>query len=277
MNESEFNLVSLPNGWTVGRFAALERLAGVRHLVTTRRGLSVDLIRAERAAAAKALAGAMGIRGVAFLEQIHGNEIIEVAGGSAWPAACGPAGRGDGLVTDVPGLGLMGVSADCPLILVADAQGPAVGMAHASWRGTVRLIASKLVGRLAERYGAEPSRLVACICPSAGPRRYEVGPDVVEAAVAGIGPGARAFFTTRAESGGTRSDGKMPSPRDGKTFFNLWAANRDQLLAAGLREENVHVAGICTIERNDLFPSHRVEGASAGRFAAVIAAGCQGV
>ena len=37
-----------------------------------------------------------------------------------------------------------------------------------------------------------------------------------------------------------------------------------------LREENVHVAGVCTIERNDLFPSHRVEGSRAGRFAAVI-------
>jgi copper oxidase (laccase) domain-containing protein len=30
------------------------------------------------------------------------------------------------------------------------------------------------------------------------------------------------------------------------------------------------VAGVCTLCRNDLFPSHRREGEAAGRFAAVI-------
>ena len=255
MNETGFSLVTLSNGWTVGRFASLERLPAIRHLVTTRRALDVDLIRADRPAAANALGEAMGIRGVAWLEQVHGDVILDAA-------ACGPAGKGDGLVTDVPGLGLLGVSADCPLILVADPQGVAVGMAHASWRGTLRRIAFGLIRRLAARYRAEPSRLIACICPSAGPRRYEVGPDVVEAALAGIGPEASRYFHKIGDC-----------PYFTKALFDLWAANRDQLLAAGLREENVHVAGICTITRNDLFPSHRAEGRRAGRFAGVIAIG----
>ena len=255
---SVFSLHDLPNGWTVGRFGALDRLAGVRHAVTSRRGLDVDLVRADRQAAAEALAGAMGIRAVAFLEQVHGDEILEISGrgpgGPARPGASGLAGRGDGLLTDEPGLGLMVVSADCPLVLLAEKDGRAVGVAHASWRGTVKQISLKLARRAAERYGLDPSRLVACISPSAGPRRYEVGPEVVASAIAGIGPHAVAFFPRR----------------DGKTFFDLWAANRHQLLAAGLREENVHVAGFCTIERNDLFPSRRAEGPRAGRFAAVI-------
>jgi polyphenol oxidase len=300
---NDFSFHDLPNGWTVGRFASLERMPAIRHLVTTRRALDVDLIRADRPTAAKALAEAMGLRGVAWLEQVHGDAILDVAtdrlagpehsrgaGGSTWLAA----GKGDGLVTATPGLGLMCVSADCPLVLVADMDGRAVGVAHASWRGTVKRITLKLVRRMAERYGLDPSRLVGCICPSAGPERYEVGPEVVEAALAGIGPEARRYFHPQTESctmdptgaigpdcegkvpsprkGETRT-GKLPSPREGKALFDLWAANRDQLLAAGLREENVHVAGVCTITRNDLFPSHRVEGQSAGRFAAVIAIG----
>jgi hypothetical protein len=184
---------------------------------------------------------------VAYLRQVHGGTVLEARAG-------GLAGDGDALVTDVPSLGLMGVSADCPIILAADRGGTAIGMAHASWRGTVRLIAERLVAELVARYGVSPSDVVACIGPSAGPDRYEVGQDVVDAARAGIGPRADGFFIRR----------------QGRTYFDLWSANRDQLMAAGVPPDSVHVAGICTIARNDLFPSYRVEGARAGRFAAVI-------
>ncbi len=268
---SDFDFVQLPCGWSVGRFAALDALPGVRHFVTTRRALDVAAIGADRAAAARTLAQTMGLDGVAYLEQVHGDTIIEIptsftsssfssspsssACGSTSLARGGSAGRGDALVTAAPNLGLMCVSADCPLVLVADADARAVGAAHASWRGTVRQIAFKLVRRLADRYGLDASRMIACICPSAGPERYEVGPDVLDAALAGIGEDARRFFR----------------PRGDKFLLDLWAANRDQLLRAGLREESIHVAGICTMARNDLFPSHRLEGDRAGRFAAVIA------
>ncbi|HUT57664.1 MAG TPA: polyphenol oxidase family protein [Phycisphaerae bacterium] len=250
---SEFGLSELANGWTVGRFAALDGIGRVTHLVTTRRGLDVQLVARDRAAAADRLARAMGLGGVAFLRQVHGEAVVEVH-------RAGAAGSGDALITGESSLGLMGAAADCPLILLADRQGRAVGMAHASWRGTVRRIAAKTAGRLAERYGVPAAELVACICPSAGPRRYEVGADVVEAALEGIGPQARAFFASR----------------DGQTFFDLWSANRAQLVEAGLPPESIHVAGICTIERVDLFPSYRAEGDSAGRFAAVIARSQQG-
>jgi YfiH family protein len=271
----DFSLVDLTNGWTVGRFASLDGLPGVRHFVTTRKALDVGLIASDRPAAAKALAEAIGAREITFLEQIHSDTIIEapvpcfpesskgkhvsegqdmLPANSAASTAPGFAGKGDSLMTDVPGQGLMCVSADCPLVLIADQDGRAVGVCHASWRGTVKQIAFKLARRMTERYQLDPARLVACICPSAGPERYEVGPDVLEAALKGIGPEAAQFF----------------HERSGKTYLDLWAANRSQLLSAGVREENVHVAGVCTITRNDLFPSYRVEGAKAGRFAAVI-------
>jgi YfiH family protein len=242
-----FGCETLPCGWLVGRFAALDRLPGVRHAVTTRRGLDVREAAADRPAAARQVARAVGLDAAALCEQVHGADVLRVAAG-------GGGGQADALVTDRLGLGLAGFSADCPLILVADTEGPAVGIAHASWRGTVQRIARRLVEALAGDFGAEPSNLVACISPSAGPCCYEVGADVVAAAADGLGDDSERFFPRRA----------------GRRCFDLWSANRQELLAAGLRAENVHVAGVCTICRNELFPSYRAEGAAAGRFVALI-------
>jgi copper oxidase (laccase) domain-containing protein len=103
--------------------------------------------------------------------------------------------------------------------------------------------------------GCEASDLVACICPSAGPECYEVGDEVRAAALGGIGPHAAAFFRA--------------GPR-GRDHLDLWHANVDALTRAGLEPTSIHVAGVCTLCRNDLFPSHRREGEAAGRFAAVV-------
>lgn len=44
----------------------------------------------------------------------------------------------------------------------------------------------------------------------------------------------------------------------------------EQFVRAGVPDENVHIAGICTMERDDLFPSYRMEGDCVGRFVAAI-------
>ena len=173
------------SSWTIGRFAAMD-LAGVVHAVTTRRGLDVMRVWTEPGWAAQAIAGHVGLPQAAWIEQIHSDIVLPVTAG-------GFAGQGDGLVTATPGVALVGRSADCPLILLADVEAGVVGMAHASWRGTVQLIARRMV-EAAVQLGGRPERMVACICPSAGPCCYEVGPDVLAAAVAGIGPEAERFF-----------------------------------------------------------------------------------
>jgi YfiH family protein len=166
----------------------------------------------------------------------------------------GCAGSADGLATGTHGLALLGKSGDCPIILLADRRRRAVGFAHASWRATVAGIVPAVVDRMVG-FGARAADLVACICPSAGPECYEVGEEVRAAAVAGIGAHADIFF--------------QPGPNE-KRHFDLWAANVDALTRAGLSPEAIHVAGLCTLCRNDLFPSYRCEGEVAGRFAAVI-------
>lgn len=241
-----FRLEGLANGWLVGRFAALEEI-GVAHLVTTRRGPDGQQVRHDPAAAGREIARVLGLEDVAFLEQVHGGEVLTCERG-------GCAGFADGLVTAAKGLMLMGKSGDCPIVLIADRRGRVVGFAHASWRATVAGITSAVVRRMAE-LGCDPGDLVVCICPSAGPECYEVGDEVYAEAVRGIGSHAEEFFRRE--------------PR-GKLHFDLWRANTDALTRAGLNAESIHTAGLCTLCRNDLFPSHRREGDACGRFAAVI-------
>lgn len=233
----------------VGRFAPLDALGFAAHAVATRRGVDVGLLAADHTAAARVAGELTHLAEIAWCEQVHGSEAVGVEQG-------GPAGEADALVTGSPGLGLMGFSADCPLVLAADAGSGAVGLAHASWRGTVAGVAARMVERMGELHSAAPERIVACIAPSAGPCCYEVGPDVLDAALKGMGRSANKFFLRRG----------------GALHFDLWGANRHWLLAAGVADANVHVAGVCTLCQNDLFPSYRMEGDAAGRFIAVI--GC---
>lgn len=242
-----FHFEQMPNGWEVGRFTPLSELAGLDHMVSTRRGPDVMAIAGDIGSPAVPVAAALGLREIAWCRQVHGADVLAVESG-------GFAGDCDGLVTNVASLGLMVRGADCPLILAADAASGAVGAAHASWRGTRSRIAERLVSSLVERFGADPSRLVACICPSAGPCCYEVGDDVRQEMLEHVGPHAEEFFIQRG----------------GAMHLDLWAANADQLVRAGLHAGNVHVAGCCTMCNVDRFPSYRREAAAAGRFVAAI-------
>ncbi len=259
-SEGSFRLERLSNGWQVGRFAALEDL-GIAHCVTTRRGPDLQQIRHDPAAAGRRIARVLGLRDVAFLEQVHGGDVLVCEKG-------GCAGFADGLVTATKGLTLLGKSADCPIILIADRRGRAIGFAHASWRATVAGITPAVV-RCMVALGCDPSDLVACICPSAGPCCYEVGEEVRAAALSGIGPHAMSFFRL----------GKRQRPARGTSdtavcgtqhHLDLWRANASALARAGLPARSIHVAGICTVCCDDFFPSYRREGDTAGRFAAVI-------
>jgi hypothetical protein len=58
-----------------------------------------------------------------------------------------------------------------------------------------------------------------------------------------------------------------PSARDGKAFFDLWAANKNTMIDSGLREENIEVMGLCSWSHEQLFYSARRDGAATGRMA----------
>jgi YfiH family protein len=130
-------------------------------------------------------------------------------------------------------------------VIAADPERHVLALAHAGWRGTVAGLLGHLVEVLVSRFGVRPERLRAAIGPSIGPCCYEVDEPVV-------GPLRQAFPADWQRW--TRPAGP------GKWWLDLWQANTDQLVAAGVRPEAIRNARLCTACRRDLFFSYRRDG-----------------
>ncbi len=55
-----------------------------------------------------------------------------------------------------------------------------------------------------------------------------------------------------------------------KPHLDLWTANADQLIAAGLKADRVFSCGLSTVAHPAVFDSYRVDGENAGRMAALV-------
>ena len=147
----------------------------------------------------------------------------------------------DGLVTDVRGLVLSVVAADCALVLLADSEAGVVGACHSGWRGTVAGIAGQTVAAMA-RLGAEPARIVAALGPCISAQAFEVGEEV-----------AAAF-----DASAVSRRPEWPRPHVG-----LRADLVRQLGEAGVSDVETNEA--CTVGDNDRFFSYRAESGTPGR------------
>lgn len=256
------DVASLP----LWQFDTLSRLPGLVHFVSGRGGgvssgevgtfnLSyrvtdpMENVRENR----RRLAQALGITEdkLFFPAQTHSNHVVKVQPGTTQDEIKDM----DALITNSKGLCISVMSADCVPILLYDPIKKAVGAVHAGWRGTVSKILTLTVQAMQQQYGTQPADLVAAIGPSICPEVYEVGEEVITAV-------EQAFGTK--DSLVTRQNGP------GKGNFNLWEANQIQLLALGVKPENIEVAAICTYQHSDEFFSARRSGNRAGRFSAGI-------
>ncbi len=185
--------------------------------------------------------------------------------------------KGDGLMTDQPGL-LLGIqTADCIPVLVADRKRRAVAAFHAGWRGTVKRIVETGVGRMRLEFGSRPEDLIAAIGPGIGPCCYAVGEEVLSEFESQFAY-ARELFCEVYESHPVRNKYPMlfltqrapgHSSIGPSLHLNLMEANRRQLLAAGLKPRSIKLIGGCTNCQTGLFFSHRASHGHAGRMLSV--------
>lgn len=213
------------------------------------------------------------------LRQIHSS--VLVIGRSADAGQSSPC-KGDGLMTDEPGL-LLGVqTADCIPVLVADRKRRVVAAFHAGWRGTVKRIVEAGVGRMRLEFGCRPEDLVAAIGPGVGVCCYAVGDEVLSSFESQFAYAGELFrevddadevrrkypmlFLTQRAPGHSNIGPSL--------HVDLVEANRRQLLAAGLRLGTIHTTGGCTSCHRELFFSHRASQGHTGRMMSVI--GIQG-
>ena len=186
---------------------------------------------------------------------------------------------GDGLVTDTPGLAIAVLVADCLPVIVVDRKKRAVGVFHAGWRGTVKRIVEKGVGRMRLHSGSRPGDLKAAIGPGVHNCCYKVGEEVRENFQSQFRY-ADALFHEVKESDPVREKYPMlfmtmrppgHSTLPVNIFLDLVEANRRQLLDSGLRRNNIWASELCTSCSTGVLFSHRAENGDTGRMMGLVA------
>ncbi len=180
------------------------------------------------------VAEAMGVATdhLAGVHQIHSADVITLNA----PMTDRP--KADGLVTNVPGIALSVLTADCQPVLFSDAQAGVIGAAHAGWRGALDGVLDATVDAMVA-LGAQRDRIAAVIGPCISQRAYEVGPEFFEDFIA-EDPSNSRFFVS--------GDGD-------RMLFDLPGFGLSRLRAAGVgsAEWTRH----CTYSDPDRFYSYR--------------------
>jgi len=151
----------------------------------------------------------------------------------------------DAVITDTLNIAILVKQADCQGVIIFDPEKRVVANVHCGWRGNTKNILGKVVAQMKRDFGCKGHDLLATIGPSLGPCCAEF-------------VGHKKIFPNSFEEYMVREN-----------YFNLWAISEWQLVNAGLRQENIETASICTRCRTDLFYSYRGEGKT-GRFGTVV-------
>ena len=186
-----------------------------------------------------------GLTHLRYCRQIHSAAVVHI-NKAAQPIAEHIA-EADALITAHPNLPLGIFTADCIPIFVLDVGTPAIGIAHAGWRGTFARIAVNTVTQMKTRFGTLAKNCQIHLGPAIQKCCYTVSTELLTQ------------FTER--FGSTVANG---------TNLSLQTANVNQLIEMGVRPGSISVSEFCTACRTDLFYSHRAENGQTGRMLSFI-------
>ena len=163
----------------------------------------------------------------------------------------------DGMITNLKNVPLVTFYADCVPLYIVDTKNKAIGMSHSGWRGTVKGMGIKTVEAMTREYGTNPKDIVAVVGPSICKECYEVSKDVVDE------------FHKAYDSKFDVSKIYDVTSKD-KRQLNLWEANKQILMLAGITEENIVVSDVCTSCNHELLYSHRKTNGKRGNLVAIM-------
>ena len=164
----------------------------------------------------------------AWLNQVHGNVVVEAVPGDPVPEA-------DASWSRTPGRLCVVRTADCLPVLFCAMDGSEVAAAHAGWRGLAAGILEATVGALQSR----PDDVLAWLGPAISQPAFEVGDEVREAFIEVSRDAASCF---------------EQNPR-GRWQADLYGLARQRLSAAGVTR--VIGGGLCTHGDPERFHSWR--------------------
>jgi purine-nucleoside/S-methyl-5'-thioadenosine phosphorylase / adenosine deaminase len=146
-----------------------------------------------------------------WLRQVHGKAVVDA---DAMPQDAEP--EADAAATHANGTVLAVLTADCLPVLLCAADGSAIAVAHAGWRGLAAGVIEATVAKL----GVASESVLAWLGPAIGPASYEVGDEVRAAFLAHDESAAAAFEETR----------------PGHWLCDLYALARQRLASVGVRQ-----------------------------------------
>ncbi len=170
--------------------------------------------------------------GLVGVHQYHSAEVVVV------DAATADKPKADAMVTNVPGLALSILTADCQPVLFADPDARVIGAAHAGWKGALGGVLENTIDAM-EGLGAARDSISVVIGPSISQRNYEVGPEFLDEFL-DTDPDAARFF---ANGQGDRLQFDLPG-------FGLWRLRQAGVAQASWTRH-------CTYEDPTRFYSYR--------------------
>ena len=145
----------------------------------------------------------------------------------------------DAVITDLPGVLLTTVHADCIPVCLYDPVRRVIGTVHAGWRGTAQGIGRKAVRKMETVFGSRPGDVCAWIGPGISKCCFEIGEEVREAFL-------QKFDWTD----------EFAERRNGSLYLDLKGINKRQLWEIGVN--SIEISPFCTCCNTD-FCSYRRE------------------
>ena len=280
MNKIRWNPADRPamninenKGVTYLTYPALEKLPGFVHAFSTRLGgvsegiyssMNLSFTRGDNENSVmenyRRLADAVGfsVENIVTSDQTHTANVRVVTEADRGNGITKPRPYTDvdGMITNVPGLVLATFYADCVPLYFIDPVRKAIGLSHSGWRGTAAHIGAVTVRKMQEEYGSLPEDIYGAIGPSICQECYEVSEDVIFE-----------FQKTFPEESWKKL---FYRKENGKYQLNLWEANRQIMLEAGLTEEHISLPGLCTCCNPEFLFSHRASRGKRGNLGAFL-------
>ena len=149
-----------------------------------------------------------------------------------------PQPAADGLITNIPGLVLCVITADCVPVALLDPVKKAIGLVHSGWKGTAGLISARALQMMKDHYGTNPEDVIVSIGAHICGHCYEVGPELIPCFEEQFSnEEIRSFFE--------------PKEND-KYLLSMSRAISCSLVREGIKESKIHISDRCTLEDPEL-------------------------
>lgn len=192
-----------------------------------------------------------GIKSIKYCKQIHSDNVIDattIAPLEWYQEAISKIHKtGDALISSTHNDTIGIFTADCIPIFILDKKTPAIGIAHAGWRGTLDLIATKTLAQMERKFGTIKKNCIVHLGASIKKCCYQVSSDLK--------------FKFKEHFGNSVHNGDR---------ISLQIANRIQLVDFGVHPKAISNSPYCTACNTDKFFSYRAESGQTGRMLSFI-------